>query len=215
MAKIKIQESLGNGFKVIKENPILIALAILVNLPGALISLKVSNIAQAIPKSIVALSIVTTLITVFFTGMIVRYIYESREKKPSWGELINFTASRYILLLLTFLAYTLLTGIGAVLLVIPGIFLLVKLMFCDCGVIIEKLGIIKSLKISWAVTKGNWWRCFTLAIAVYLPIIVFTFSRTLIPKPIFSMLNFLLGSFTYICYQSIFTLVYLQLRKKE
>lgn len=55
--------------------------------------------------------------------------------------------------------------LGIVLLVIPGIFLAVRLSQFQFAIIDQKLGPIDGLRASWEITKGNFWNLFLLGLA--------------------------------------------------
>lgn len=54
----------------------------------------------------------------------------------------------------------LIVGLGMVLLVLPGIFLLVMLCFAPIFVVMDEQGPIQALKSSWKMVKGRWWSVF-------------------------------------------------------
>jgi len=71
--------------------------------------------------------------------------------------------------ILTYFIANLIVGvivtIGAFLLIIPGIYLALRLQFFGCFIVEENEGIIESMKRSWAITEGNVMRLFILALA--------------------------------------------------
>lgn len=56
--------------------------------------------------------------------------------------------------------YFLIVVFGILLLIIPGIYLYIRLQFYDYFIVDKKSGIIESLKRSWAITQGNVWNLF-------------------------------------------------------
>jgi len=58
--------------------------------------------------------------------------------------------------------YGLITFLGFILLIVPGIILLIRLGFFDYLIIDKNSKIIESLKRSWEITKGNTWNLFLL-----------------------------------------------------
>lgn len=206
MGKIKIGELLRNGFRILVENPILVVLGVVSNLPLILVEPKITTNMLWI--------IIWFLLTPYFIGLSVKFIYDSREKKPSWGELSKFVLSKYLLLLVTYIVYCVSAFIGIVLVIIPGIFLLIKLIMCDCGIILENDGVIASLKRSWRITKGNWWRLFALLLVIYLPVIIFSIFESLFPKIVYALLTLLLTAYIFAWSQATFTLTYIKLREQ-
>ncbi|MBV9278575.1 MAG: hypothetical protein JOZ41_00695 [Chloroflexi bacterium] len=58
-------------------------------------------------------------------------------------------------------------AIGFVLLVIPGIFLLVRLAFVSPAIVLERQGIGGALSRSWELVAGSWWRAFGIGLLVF------------------------------------------------
>lgn len=63
--------------------------------------------------------------------------------------------------LVSFLTFVII-GLGFILLIIPGIFALVVLLFAPYIVLDKRMNAIAALKESMAITKGNWWNVLTL-----------------------------------------------------
>lgn len=47
-------------------------------------------------------------------------------------------------------------GLGTIALMIPGVFLGIKLFYYDCAILIEDAGIIGSLRRGWRIVRGDW-----------------------------------------------------------
>jgi len=206
MEKIKIGELLKSGFEIVVKRPVLLVLGLFVALPSLFMQENITSTTGI-------LGLISFLINIYSVGLIVRFLYESVEKRPSWRELNKFVLSKYILLLITFAIYGAMVFVGSLLLVIPGVFLLIRLLLCDYGILLEDDSVIASLKRSWEMTKGNWWRLFTLFFVCILPSIVFSFLKDLFPSVIFSSISFLITIFVFVWSQSTFILVYLELKK--
>ena len=71
-------------------------------------------------------------------------------------------------LLLKYIGASLLEGlivvVGFIFLIIPGIYLAVKLNFASYAVIDKKVGPVEALKSSYEITNGNWWNLFLLGV---------------------------------------------------
>ncbi len=115
---------------------------------------------------------------------------------------------------------------GFVALIIPGIYLMVRLIFFYQSIIIDKNGAIPSLKQSWNLIKGKWWDTFGFLILLTLASFVFLipyyglFFMSLISASfIFGILSFIymaaisifLTPFIY----GAFTFYYLEIRKER
>ncbi|MDD3087937.1 MAG: hypothetical protein PHP89_05160 [Candidatus Omnitrophica bacterium] len=208
MEKISVGGLLKKGFNILMRNPVLLGLGLIVNLPMLLIKKDLT------PPGIGAL-IVYLLISPYFFSLIMRFVYESIDKKPSWGQLNSFVLSKYPLILIAHIIYYLACFLGMMLLVVPGVILSIRLLLCDGGILFDNDSAIASLKRSWRITRGSWWRLFVLVIGCSLPVILFAFTESLFPKAVYSFIYLLLSIITCVWYQCVFTLAYLHLRGRE
>lgn len=93
---------------------------------------------------------------------------------PSLTESLKKGLSYSISYLLTSMFYMIIISLGFVLLIIPGFYFTISLMFCTIFVIIAGEGPIQALKSSSRLVKGNWWRTvaiMTVIFFIYLAII--------------------------------------------
>jgi hypothetical protein len=149
----------------------------------------------------------------FLGGMIIRMAYDAKRGKPSLGKSARFVASKYITLLVASIISGIIVMLGFVALFIPGIFLGVKLFFVQYGILIGNKGVVSSLKNSWKITKGNWWRVFILMIVF--SIVSMLISSVVAISSVLGIITSLVASLLIIPWQlSSFTLAYLQLKKK-
>ena len=123
--------------------------------------------ALGIPPAIAGLlSILVGLATTVLGAAAIRtFVTDERETIP--GE--HFTRNlvwMVINLVVGGIVFALIVGIGFVLLVIPGIFLLVSLFFWNVYVIVEDQNFIDGFQNSWALTRGNRLMLFLLGVIV-------------------------------------------------
>lgn len=208
MKKLRIIEALKNGFMILLKHPIIFVFAMLTYLPLLFFKMETA-------KHIIPLIIIHSLLRAFFIGLVIRFIYEVREKSISWQTLIKFVLSKYFLLIVTFTVYFIIVAIGVVALVIPGIILGIRLALCDYGILLEGEGITKSIKRSWIITKGNWWRLFAFFLIAMIPVIIFSMGKPLFSKATYSIISFLLSLFYFSWLQSSGVFVYLQLKDNQ
>ncbi len=110
------------------------------------------------------------LISVFARGAVMSATYAGQ--KSSLLGAVSQAASRYLPLIGTYIAASILTGLGLVLLVIPGIYIGTKLSIAPVETAVGGKGITESLKSSWEKTGGNWWDIFFSLIFVGIIILV-------------------------------------------
>ena len=84
---------------------------------------------------------------------------------------------KIIPLIIWYILYGILVAIGFVVLIIPGLYLMVSLMFGVYAIVMEDLGPIAALKKSHELVKGNWWRTtgFLTVIMVILMVVYVAF----------------------------------------
>ncbi len=183
--KLNIKQILKDSIIVLKKKPIIFVpsfIAILLSIIGTWLK---SN-------SIIKYQTIFTLIGVFFWAVIIRFIYEAKIKSPPWKEILKYATKKYILIIITigvlaipfFILGFILPLMQKLLIPIPMvwiimitiiftvIFLIIKLYFFIEAILIDNEGIIGSLKTSWEVTKGNWWRIFGIMLIFAIPIAI-------------------------------------------
>jgi hypothetical protein len=84
------------------------------------------------------------------------------------AESLRYAVSRLLPLLVAYLLVVIIVGLGLVALIIPGIWLAVKLSMAFPAVVFERTGPFSAIGRSWALTKGNWWRVFGTLLVVFL-----------------------------------------------
>jgi hypothetical protein len=84
------------------------------------------------------------------------------EPEPSVGEALLAGLRRLPGMLLAGLLFGLAIGIGSIALLIPGIYLFVKLQLWLVAMFMEDASAMESLKISWRLTDKRWWRAMAI-----------------------------------------------------
>lgn len=71
--------------------------------------------------------------------------------------------------------FSLLLGAGLLALIIPGFYILYRLVFSLSGTVLDNVSALDSLSNSWELTKGRWWLVFRssllISIVVFVPVI--------------------------------------------
>lgn len=84
------------------------------------------------------------------------------------AESLRYAVGRLLPLLVAYFLVVIIVGLGLVALIIPGIWLAVKLSMAFPAVVFERTGPFAAIGRSWALTKGNWWRVFGTLLVVFL-----------------------------------------------
>ncbi len=116
----------------------------------------------------VSVGFVVTLLGLWFFGVMIHGIYQiMMNTAVSFKNSCGVVLKKYFIYLLAGIIYTIITVIGIVFLLLPGIFLHFLLMFFIIFILIENQGIFSSLKKSAKLVWGHWWRTFiTLLISI-------------------------------------------------
>jgi membrane-anchored glycerophosphoryl diester phosphodiesterase (GDPDase) len=85
-------------------------------------------------------------------------------KKMGVAEAYSKALSRFPKLIVATILFGVIAGAGMIALVIPGIYLAVRLVLFMPGCMLEKEGL--GIKKAWEISKGNFWRLFALMIVL-------------------------------------------------
>jgi Membrane domain of glycerophosphoryl diester phosphodiesterase len=84
------------------------------------------------------------------------------------AESLRYAVARLLPLIVAYILVVIIVVLGLVALIIPGIWLAVKLSMVFPAVVFERTGPFAAIGRSWALTKGNWWRVFGTLLVVFL-----------------------------------------------
>jgi magnesium-transporting ATPase (P-type) len=156
--------------------PIYIPLLVLF-LPSFIISLLVLGMS---PGSTVLLSVIDLFaITPFVTGAAIFYAHQNLTNRGATiPDSLQAAGERFARLVFLNLILSVIIIVGLVLLIIPGIYLSVRLSFVFYALMIERRSVFDSLNRSWQLTQGHWWkifRAFLALIVALVPIMIVAF----------------------------------------
>ena len=83
-----------------------------------------------------------------------------KRQAPLLGNSLNRAVSKAVPLVLGTLLAALLSFLAFIFLIIPGIYVGVKLAFTFCAIALENQGTTGGLRYSWNLVKGRWWGVF-------------------------------------------------------
>lgn len=102
-------------------------------------------------------SVVSTIVSIGFLGISLNYAKDQEEEAKTFWKKITFERT-WKMIVASFLVGGI-AIIGFLLLILPGIYLGVRLQFFSYAIIEKGLGPIEAIKWSWRITKGNFRRC--------------------------------------------------------
>ncbi|EMA56855.1 hypothetical protein C451_00195 [Halococcus thailandensis JCM 13552] len=135
--------------------------------------------------------------------------HESYTRRMGWVVLNSIAAGIIV---------GLLTMIGFVILVIPGLFLTVSLLFTTVYIADEDEGFISAIRDSWSLTSGNRWRLFGLFLVVMVLFMIVSFASGLaVPSgsPFSQVITAVLTTILVVYQMAVLTDAYRQLRNEN
>ncbi|MBU5678917.1 MAG: hypothetical protein KQA36_03475 [Candidatus Aenigmarchaeota archaeon] len=174
-------DAIENGFALLKKKPIIFFIALIISFSVFLFDYSFfgrfpytfygrgNRFAELMIETSLLneflFVFILFLLQIFVSSLLIKIAYE---KRVDISKAIKFVFGKYLILLVSTILFGLIVGAGLLLLIIPGIFLLIKLLFYQYAIIIENKGIITSLERSWEITNGNWLRIFALFIFLFI-----------------------------------------------
>jgi hypothetical protein len=146
------------------------------------------------------------------------------------GESLGLLARRLIPLVIAWVFVVLISIAGFFLLILPGIWLSVKLCMTFSAIAFERAGPFAAIGRSWRLTRGNWWRVFGTLVVVFLIAFVVNFALTAVlgivaagadnlSELAFALLATLITLLTYVLtyplWASVLTVIYYDLRVRN
>lgn len=140
------------------------------------------------------LGIVSWIIGNMISGVCVKSASDLIEKgKASLGESFNFTVYKLPFLLIATLITGILTALGFLALIVPGIIIYIMFYLVIPAIMIENIGALDSLSRSRRLVSNRWLKTFVLALIVGLIIGIAAFILNLITAPL-GIYSLLVGS---------------------
>jgi hypothetical protein len=168
---------LDDGFALFRAS---IKSTFLVAVAGGLLSAPLNRATQSAVvegasagglATVLLMSLGVIAVTTIFMGAIVWMIDRiGQGGRPAIGEALNVGMRRLPALLVAGIIYGLALIVGLALLIVPGLFIGVALLFFYVAVVVERKGPIEGLQYSWQLVRGHWWR--TAALVTIITIVL-------------------------------------------
>ena len=151
-------------------------------------------------------------------------------ERASFGDSLAYALRRFIPLMVAYIVIVIITIPGFILLLIPGIWLTIKLCMAFPAVIFERAGPFRSIGRSWKLTRNNWWRVFGTLVVVFLIALVVNFALAAvlgivaagsdsISEVAYAVLNTIITLLTYMLtyplWAAVMTVIYYDLRVRN
>lgn len=171
--RIHVGEIIGETFAIYRDNLLaLVGSALVVFLVVGLVSGLLSD-AGGFILSLLAV-IVRLAGQALYTGFVVRLVEDVRDGRRDFsvGELFSSAAPAIGALILMSLLWGLGVGIGFILLIIPGLFLITIWSVTAPAIVIEGVGPLESFGRSRELVRGEGWSVFATVVVVWLIAVV-------------------------------------------
>ncbi len=101
---------------------------------------------------------------VFYGGLFTYYLKVARGETPEFTDIFNGFSVAFVPLMLASAISQILTGVGILLLILPGIYLAVAYLFVYILIMDKKLEFWAAMEVSRRVITAQWWRMLGLAL---------------------------------------------------
>ena len=146
------------------------------------------------------------------------------------SESLRYALGRFLPLIVAYIVLVVILLPAFLLLLVPGIYLSVKLSMAFPAVVCERAGPFQSIGRSWNLTRDNWWRVFGTLLVVLIILFVISLALGLVlgalllssdslSEPAFAILTtvigLLIGAITYPLWAAVVTVIYYDLRVRN
>lgn len=172
---------LQNGLRTVRNNPKILVPSLLSAVVWVIVAVVTSSVAAWLEDPVVLSTVDQAEILQLLIGLVVVWVVlgtvafyldmvtirvvadvilagDTRLKDAALFTLKKFPVVIAAATLVLFIVFP------ASILLIPGVYIGIRLMFFSYAILIDNEGVIDSLKKSWSIVKGNWWRTFVLLV---------------------------------------------------
>jgi hypothetical protein len=127
-------------------------------------------------------SLVSAVASVLYTGFVVSLVADVRDGKRDFsvGELLSSASDAILRLIGNGILYAIGVGIGLVLLIVPGLYLITIWAVTAPAIVIERRGAIEAFGRSYELVRGDGWTVFGVIVVAFLILVGFAFLGALI-----------------------------------
>ena len=155
------------------------------------LSFSAPALAGRDPRQVLALMFTPVVLVGFAFAILVSFVFYGALMKTlstwaagnqslSLGEALAVGLRRFPAVLLGGVLNGLAIAIGLILLVIPGVYFFGKLPLWMAAIFVDDVGAMESLRRSWRLTRGRWWRGATIITVAVIMIYVFALAFGLV-----------------------------------
>jgi hypothetical protein len=152
---------------------------LLLNSPSLIVTF-INSFLRNPPLNGIIQFVYNIFIVPLLSGAVIIYTYQHLTRNTiSVSQALQNSVNKYLQLLLGLILTALILIPAFILLIIPGIYLSVRLSFVLYAIAVEGRSATEGIRRSWELTKGRWWSVFwallAVSLALFLPIIIVSF----------------------------------------
>ncbi len=163
------KEAISLGFELAKKNIIFFIGIFVIVVAVSVVSsvIQIGAVVEKQPMLYIVLNVLIFIVNAIIGMGLIKISLEFLDKKkPKFSDLF------YVKPLVNFILASLIRGvvtvIGFILLIIPGIIFLIRLQYVTYLIVDKNLPPVEAVKKSWEMTKGNTWNLFLFGILLFL-----------------------------------------------
>ena len=170
--KLKIFQAVGSGFSIPHKNPSMFIVSAIYSAimstfmfftiafyqPGEEPDYMSALTGILSSGEFLLFASIVGIASILFYSVLSKMAFDSIDAKPELSEAVALSVRKLIPLFIMYILYFLIVMFGYILLIIPGIFLSIKLFYSQYFILFENKGVIESFRSGWQIIKGNWWR---------------------------------------------------------
>lgn len=154
--KIVISEILKASWKsLIAEIWLLVGLVIGYVIIALFLSLFITDPKEGIGATNIAIIALSCIFSLIFTLGYTKNLFQALDKDEPQFSAYGRQSLKILTYLIAYILFFIIVSIGIALLIVPGIYLALRLQFFQAAIVDENTGIIDSFKRSWEITKGQ------------------------------------------------------------
>ena len=165
-----VADVLSSVFKKLFYDRFVFAVSLIVGLLGLFVSYAALYLTPTVAAShfamIIAGLIGAFLLEIYLNSLLIMRVINPKVAKT--GKVLRTAGLKYLGFLATMVMFSVISAVGLIAFVIPGVFLFIKLFPAPAAYLDKKESPFRSLERSWNMTKGKWWEVFAVVIVLVL-----------------------------------------------
>jgi|GEM_PF-46342 len=162
-ARFSIKEVYSTSWKSLKEQIwVIVGIYIAFAIVSSVLSLVLMPAQTSSKVGSIIITVITVIISLIFTLGFMKNLFQALDGEEPQFSAYGKQAHKILTLFVASLIYAIVVTIGLCIIIVPGIYLALRLQFFQAAIVEEDAGITSSLRRSWSITKGEVMHLFLL-----------------------------------------------------